>query len=239
MWNPFKKKKSWTVLVNRVLIYFLNYEKEKIPIKELKSEFSKGELTQVRDFLKNYDFVEENIKNRTLIGYIVKNKLELLREVQKLGGLISIERVQKEESSYRMTSIFLTVYLLLFTGIQVYSTFLIALPQQQLSSEQYILSNYADLEIRSWDNLSEQNVSSKHSLCLLNRGSINSGNISLVLSNNGSQIQTLQISPMEEKSFSCSIIHNNIVLPGSYTLDAYCQACKRNFRINIETNSRG
>jgi hypothetical protein len=205
MKKPFYKKTKQQLLL-KFLYCISNYEKSKYSEKELNKLFQ-NETNNVLKVLDDLPFLEITHNKDKSITVLIKNHYDLLKEIQ------NVRRILDYDGQDILIKINI-VYSLLFAFLSVF-----------LLSSQYILdrdfNNYQkefnELNIKSdltitKSSLDEVSISSYYlnnisyispQICLLNRGSIDSGWINIKLSGSNIINYNTTLSNLVSKNYSC------------------------------------
>jgi len=238
--NFFQKllgKKSKTEILIEILTFLLDYKKASISVAKLKRKFPKT-FPQIEKIFKDYEFI--SIKWDTP-EYEVKNYNLLKEELTKLIREREEKRHHESERTLQILSFSLTAYLILFTIFQFAVTLPLELRQTSIAQQSLNLqeismsadliftdSNVADGGlIQSFDNITR---TIHFKLCVMNRGSVDSGNIHLDMNGTNMNKKSVQLGEIKAKSYNCTnqtvTLNNNASNETQLEISLSCLNCK-------------
>jgi len=192
-------------LLNILKEILLNPDK-KIYLKHLKNKVKK-DFFKVQRVLDNYDFLSK--KGDKTKYYEVIDYTGLLKEIHELDELIA-------NREHRQNQVVLTIYSIMITGMLTAGLVLASLMQVKeagiqtaIQNQNLYLETNADLSIHKfdfhWGNATIDNVIAE--FCLLNAGTVSSGQITITLTSAGTPPyilpEKLYLEEIPSKSYSC------------------------------------
>ncbi|TKJ17031.1 hypothetical protein CEE44_00665 [Candidatus Woesearchaeota archaeon B3_Woes] len=221
-------KKPRTQILIKILNYILDLEKNQVDLSELKKKFHK-DFCRVEKIINDYPFLQKKIlKNKDY--YNVLNNYQLKEELQKLITTRHSARHRDTDLQLKVITVLITLYLFVFSAFNI--IIYIKINNKQNEFNQKILE-FEELKTTAFldithSNLEDEDIerelirnSTLAEFCIVNKGEIDSGEISILISTNNLIEETTYYDEIPAKSYSCidKIIQFKINDQGIFSVD--------------------